>query len=255
MLDAFAIGATAMQAQQTSLEAIANNLANVNTAGFKKARVGFTDVMLRQAGAAAGGEEAAPQRAAGVALAMLGKSFEAGDLKTTGSAMDLAIRGDAFLEVTLADGSAAYVRGGTLKINPEGLLAEAGGRPFKPAIAIPSGADNLAIAADGMVHARLPGQAQPVELGRLDLVRFRSPGALAPQGDNLYRATEASGEALPLRPEEGAAALLQGHLETSNVKMVDEMVALMLAQRGYEAAVKVVQAADEMLGLANGLRR
>jgi len=265
MFEALAIGATGMQAQQLSVETIANNLANVNTVGFKKGRVGFADLMVRDAaaaaaptaeGARAGALAPAARLGAGVAVASLAKVFDMGELKKTDSAFDVAIEGEGFLEVQLPDGSQAFTRGGTLKVNKDGLLANAAGHPLKPAIAIPDKAEALVIGRDGRVQVRLQGQAQLVELGQLDLVRFSGAGLLNAMGDNLYRASAASGDPIALRPgEDGAGTLAQGYLESSNVKMVDEIVNLMLAQRAYEASVKVVQAADEMLGLVNNLRK
>ncbi|MES2938221.1 MAG: flagellar basal-body rod protein FlgG [Pseudomonadota bacterium] len=263
MFDALAIGATGMQAQQLSVETIANNLANMNTPAYKKGRVGFADLMVREAARAGSAEDlragmlGAPQRlGAGVTVASIGKVFDPGEVKKTDSPLDLAIQGEGFLEVTLADGSSAFVRGGTLKVNKDGLLATAAGYPLKPAIAVPDTAEALVIGRDGRVQVRMPNQANLVDLGQLDLVRFTGAGMLTSLGDNLYRANDASGDPIALRPsEQGIGTLAQGFLESSNVKMVDEMVNLMLAQRAYEASVKVVQAADEMLGMVNNLRK
>lgn len=265
MFDALYIGATGMQAQQTSLEAIANNVANINTTGFKRAKVGFTDLMAQEAARVAqpnvdpvqqGISSSHARLGAGVGVASVSRVFEPGELKSTNSPMDLAIRGDGFIEVTLPDGTSAFTRGGTLKINRDGLLAHASGYPIKPGLAIPDSAESVSIAADGRVQVRLPGQANAVDVGQIELVRFTGAASLAFMGENLFRASEGSGEPILARAgEDGAGSLAQGFLEASNVKMVDEMVSLMLAQRGYEASVKVVQAADEMLGLINNLRK
>lgn len=265
MFDALSIAATGMQAQQLNVETIANNLANVNTVGFKKGRVGFADLMVREISSAAS-PTAEDLRAgvlggtsrvgAGVAVASVAKVFDLGELKKTESPFDLAIQGEGFLEVSLPDGTSAFTRGGTLKINRDGLLADSAGHPLKPAISVPDNAQALVIGRDGRVQVRLANQANLVELGQLELARFNGPGLLTALGDNLYRASAASGEPTIARPgEDGAGMLAQGYLEASNVKMVDEMVNLMLAQRAYEASVKVVQAADEMLGLVNTLRK
>jgi len=262
MFDALYIGATGMQAQQAHVDAIADNLANVNTTGFKKNRVRFSDLVVSglAAGAAAtAGENGAfvnTSSGAGVQAAAVAKVFSGGDLKKTDAPMDLAILGDGFLELAMPDGSRAYARGGTLKVNADGLLAIQDGTPLKPQLAIPDNAEALVVSRAGRVQARLPGQANPVELGQLEMVRFANPQGLLAQGGNLYRATETSGEAMASRPgEDGAGSLAQGFLEGSNVKLVEEMVDLMVAQRAYEASVKVVQASDEMLGMVNGLRR
>lgn len=267
MFDALYIGATGMQAQQLNVDTIANNLANVNTMGFKKARVSFTDLVARAEapvlpalaanGAAAVGPLAVlPALGAGVGAAGVNRQFDLGDLKQTGSAYDLAIQGDGFLEVMMPDGSRAFTRGGSLKVNADGMLVTLAGLPLKPGIGVPANATGLTVAADGRVRIAVPTQATPIEVGSLELARFTNAAALVPLGDNLYRASDASGEPVVGRPgQDGLGTVAQGFLEGSNVKMVDEMVNLMVAQRAYEASVKVVQASDEMLGMVNNLRR
>jgi flagellar basal-body rod protein FlgG len=154
------------------------------------------------------------------------------------------------------DGSRAYTRGGTLKVNADGLLATQTGIPLKPNLMVPDDSEGLIVSAAGRVQVRLPGQANAVDLGQLELVRFPNAQGLLAQGNNVFRSTDASGEPLAARAgEDGAGSLAQGFVEGSNVRLVEEMVDLMVAQRAYEANVKVVQAADEMLGLVNGLRR
>ena len=264
MFDAFYIGATGMQAQQLQVDTIANNLANVTTTAFKKGRVSFTDLMVQQAqrmsapGAASDmGLLAGPTRlGAGVGVSNVAKLFDMGDVKKTDSPFDVAIQGDGFVEVTMPDGSYAYSRGGTLKVNRDGLLATQAGYPLKPGIAVPADAQSMVIGTDGKVQVQLAGQTNPVEVGQLELVRFTSAQGLLAQGDNLYHSSDASGEPiLGKAGEDGMGSLAQGFLEGSNVKMVDEMVNLMVAQRAYESSVKVVQASDEMMGLVNGLRK
>lgn len=147
-------------------------------------------------------------------------------------------------------------RGGSLKINKDGLLSTQAGFALKPSLSVPDDAQGLVVSADGKVHVRLLGQSTLTEVGKLDLVRFTSPQGLAPQGDGLYLSTFGSGRAISARPgEDGMGTFAQGYLEGSNVKMVEEMVNLMVAQRTYEANVKVVQAADDIMGMVNGLRR
>jgi flagellar basal-body rod protein FlgG len=259
MLDALAIGATGMQAQQAHVDAIASNLANVNTAGFKKNRASFSELVVAAAqpgrDPAGGGVFATSAVGAGVQLAS-GKVFDAGELKRTDAPLDIAIQGDGFLEVLMPDGSRAFARGGSLKVDADGQLATQAGLPLKPGVSIPDNAQGVTISASGRVQVRVPGQAAPVDVGQLELARFANPQSLLAQGANLYRATEASGEPIGGRPgEDGLGTLVQGALEASNVKLVEEMVNLMVAQRAYEASVKVVQASDEMLGMINGLRR
>ena len=252
---------TNKQTQQHNNKTNANNHANANTPTNKKDRDNNTDLMVREAARAsqATGADAAPnaQRlGAGVGVSSVAKVFEPGELKKTDAPLDIAIRGDGFIEVSMPDGSSGYIRGGSLKVGKDGLLTGPADQPLKPQIAIPDNAQSLVIAPDGRVLVTVPNQTAPIEAGRIDVVRFTNPAMLAPQGDNLYRATEGSGEPTLARPgEDGTGTLAQGFLEGSNVKMVDEMVNLMLAQRAYEASVKVVQAADEMLGLVNNLRK
>jgi flagellar basal-body rod protein FlgG len=259
MIDALYIGATGMQAQQAHLDAIANNLANVNTPAFKKNRASFSELVVSAAPPAGAVENSAASGSlagAGVRLGAAAKVFDGGEPKKTDAPLDVAIAGDGFLEISLPDGTRAYARGGSLKVNADGLLATAAGLPLKPGMTIPDRADSLLISATGRVQVRMPGEAAPVDLGQLELVRFANPAGLLAQGGNLYRATDASGEPIAGRPgEDGMGTLAQGFLEGSNVKLVEEMVNLMLAQRAYEASVKVVQASDEMLGMINGLRR
>lgn len=261
MLDALQIAATGMQAQQLHVDTIANNLANASTPAFKRARVVFHDLVthgLPSTSAAAGGDDAplAPGQVQGVGVASVLRQFEAGELRRTDSPLDLAIQGEGFIEVLLADGSRAYSRGGSLKVNADGLLALASGPVLSRQITLPEGAPGLAIETDGRVLARPQGAAKSLEYGQIELVRFASPTALVALGDGLYRASPESGEPIGGRmADEPVATLRQGHLEASNVKLVDEMVGLMVAQRAYEASVKVAQAADEMLGMVNGLRK
>lgn len=260
MNDALYIAATGMQAQQTNVETIANNLVNSSTTAYKRSRVSFTEMVVAEAGRSAQQAPAvdanllAPQRrdGAGVAIAALTKQFDQGAITKTDSTYDLAINGDGFIAVTMPDGSTGYTRGGTLRINGDGQLATQVGYPLKPGITVPSDAQSLAITADGHVQILRAGQTVASDAGQLELVRFPSPGQLSAQGDNLYRATDKSGEPLS---GDGVGAIQQGYLEGSNISMVDEMVNLMVAQRAYESSVKVVQASDEMLGMINNLRR
>ena len=263
MFDALYIGATGMQAQQVHVDSIANNLANVQTPGYKKSRLVFSDLVapLPSAAGRTGGVDlpplaGVPAAGAGVGLRATSRLFDAGEMKKTDSAWDVAIQGDGFLELAMPDGSRAYGRGGTLKVNADGQLATQTGIALKPGIDIPHQAEAILVSASGRVQVRLPGQATPIEAGQLEMVRFTHAAGLLAQGGGIYRATEASGEPIGGRPgEDGMGALAQGFLEGSNVKLVEEMVNLMVAQRAYEASVKVVQASDEMLGMINGLRR
>jgi flagellar basal-body rod protein FlgG len=261
MFDALQIAATGMHAQQQNVDTIANNLANVNTTGFKKSRVSFTDLVARQAEAAANSTqtgEAPPlsMRGTGVAMAQMSRSFDAGEAKKTDSAYDVTIAGDGFIEVVMPDGSRAYTRGGTLRVSEDGQLATASGHALKPGISIPDDLQDLTITPDGRVQIKTARHPQAVEAGQLELVRFIAPTNLEALGDGLFRAHESAGEPIVARAgQDGVGTIRQGFLEGSNVKLVEEMVNLMVAQRAYEASVKVVQASDEMLGMVNNLRK
>ena len=260
MLDSLYIGATGMAAQQMNVDAISNNLANVNTPTYKKTRVVFEDLLIQEA-ARTGATDAAGQPAAnmvglGTALASSGKIFTDGDLKQTQNPLDVAIRGRGFLEVVLPDGSAGYTRSGTLQVGRDGLLTTSDGSPLKASIQVPPDAKDIVIDAAGRVTVALPNQTDRDEIGQLDLVNFVNPAGLKPIGDNLYAATDKSGDPSVGKPgDEGFGTLAQGFLESSNVKLVDELIDLIVAQRAYQVNAKIVQASDEMLGISNNLRR
>ncbi len=259
MNDALYIAATGMQSQQLHVNTIANNMANVATPGFKRARVSFQDLMVRDAAALAASVDVVPGDASvgqgsGVGASSL-RQFDAGDLATTGNPLDLAIRGEGFIEVQLPDGGTGYWRGGSLQVTREGWLATSQGHVLKPQIQVGRDGGAWIIEADGRVLGR-DGAGRGVELGRIDLHAFGSAPGLQALGDNVYRPTAQSGEPIAVRPGmNGAATLAQGQQEQSNVKLIDEMVSLMMAQRAYEMNVKVIQAADEMLAMSNNLRK
>lgn len=259
MLDSLYIGATGMNAQQLNVETISNNLANVNTPAYKKSRVNFQDLMYRELGKMGvdmSNVELTQHLGSGVGILQLGKLFQDGELKKTDSPMDIAISGKGFLEVTLPDGSNAYTRSGSLQVTAEGLLATAAGNPLRQSIHIPSDAKDIVIESTGKVMVGVPNEKNRIEAGQIELVDFVNPAGLSPVGDNLYIATEKAGQPVTGTPGTDAfGTLSQGYLEASNVKLVEEMVSLILAQRAYEVSAKVVQASDEMLGISNNLRR
>ena len=265
MLDAMNIAATGMRTQQLNVDTIANNLANVNTNGFKKSRVNFVDLVTHGADAAvqsAAGAQAMPgldttqRTGSGVAVTMVDKLFSGGTLQKTGNVYDLAISGDGFFEVAQPDGAKAYSRGGSFNVGADGMLATATGQVLQPEIQIPSNAVTVTVGADGKVGVTTTASSTPVEVGQLTMVRFANAGALTALGSNLYATSDTSGEAIAGHGgEDGMGTVAQGNLEGSNVQMVDEMVNLMVAQRAYEASVKVIQASDEMMGMVNNLRK
>jgi flagellar basal-body rod protein FlgG len=260
MNDALYIAATGMHMQQKSVDTISNNIANINTPGFKKGRVSFEDLVYRDlAGVANAVQGANPARlfqGSGVAMSAIMKSFTAGELKKTDNPVDLAIQGEGFLEVSSADGTTAYVRGGALSVDKDGYLTTVSGYTLKPAIQVGADARELTVRPDGRVMVRNASDSQMIEVGQLEIVRFADTSGLSALGGNLYRPSDRSGDPYRGRPgEDGLGTLSQGFVEASNVNLVEEMVDLMVAQRAYESSVKLIQAADEMLAMSNNLRR
>lgn len=257
MNDALYIAATGMQTQQLNVDTIANNMANATTPGFKRGRVNFQDLMYRDMAGAGAIDGSSPSlvQGTGVGVATLLKYFGAGELRTTDSPLDLAIRGEGFLEVQLTDGTLGYWRGGTLQVTREGWLATADGQVLQPQIQVGRDGQAWSITSDGRVLSQ-DAKGRQVELGRLQLHTFANAAALKPAGGNIYKPTGEAGEPVSGRAaQDGLGSLVQGAIEQSNVKLVDEMVNLMMAQRAYEMNVKVIQAADEMLGMSNNLRK
>jgi flagellar basal-body rod protein FlgG len=256
MNDSLYIAATGMQAQQLNIDSIANNLANVSTVGFKKGRVNFQEMMhVDPAGAAAHPGTTGPT-GLGISVGSVARDFTAGALTQTGAPMDVAINGAGFFEVTMADGSRGYTRGGTLQVTRDSYLATAAGNVLHPAIHIPANASAIQIGADGKVAVQSTAGGAFTEVGQLELANFANPSGLNAVASGVYAPTEASGEAIFAKPgAQGMGALAQGTLESSNVTLVDEMVTLMVAQRAYEMSSKVIQASDELMSLTNNLRR
>lgn len=260
MLDSLYIGATGMQVQQLNVDTVANNLANVNTVGYKRSRIDFEDLLYRnvattsQTGAADAAREGG--KGMGAAVASVGKVFTVGDVKKTDEPLDLAISGQGFFEILMPDGTLAYTRNGAFQVNAEGVLTTRDGYPLNGSIQLPTNVKSIQIDTNGRVLATVAGESGAVELGRIELTMFQNPGALTALGDNMFVPTEHSGTATPQVPgENGAGMLRQGFLESSNVRLIDEMVALIVAQRAYEINAKVVQASDELLSISNGLYR
>lgn len=258
MNDALYIAATGMHAQQTQVDTIANNLANLNTVGFKKSRVAFEPLMPQTLLSATGAADEArtSYRGMGTSIGAVIPDFATGEMKQTQRDLDIAIRGQGFLEVQLPDGTHAYTRHGALSIDSEGYLVTASGRPLSAMISIPTDAESLVIGADGRVQVKYASSDDLTDLGYLELAQFTNERGLKPMGDNLYVANTESGEPRYTRAgESGAGTLAQGYLESSNVQMVEELTGLMVAQRAYEANSKVLQAADELASIVNNLRR
>ena len=248
------ISKTGVQAQDAKLQAIANNLANVNTVGFKRDRVVFEDLFYqvdRQPGAQLDDTTTAPsgvQLGNGTRLVGTQKVFTTGSIQTTGQSLDVALTGAGFLQVLRSDGETAYTRAGQLQVDSQGRLVNAQGLPLQPEITVPQNATALTIGENGVVTATVPGSNAPSELGQITLAAFVNPTGLLALGDNLYQETAASGTPTEGRPgENGLGKIKQGALEGSNVVVVEEMVDMIAAQRTYEMNTKVLSAADNMM--------
>lgn len=254
--------ATGMEAQQLNMDVIANNLANVNTTGFKKSRVDFQDLLYQTIRAAGAPEAEGTRVPTGIQVglgsrpASVQKIMTQGDVQATGNQLDVVIEGDGFFQVMLPSGTYGYSRDGSFKIDGDGRLVTSDGYTVWPEITIPREATNVSIGPNGAVSVKVEGETEPRELGDLKLVKFQNPAGLVNVGRNLMVQSAASGEPSEDVPgQNGLGTLSQGFLEMSNVKVVEEMVNLIVAQRAYEVNAKSIQTADEMLGIANQLRR
>ncbi|AIR61183.1 flagellar basal body rod protein FlgG [Cedecea neteri] len=248
------VSKTGLAAQDAKMGAISNNLANVNTSGFKRDRVMFSDLFYQNQRAPGGQldqNNTAPtgiQFGTGVKIVGTQKEFSTGNIQNTGQDLDVAITGQGFFQVETPDGEIAYTRAGNLQRNQEGVITNAAGLPLVPQIELPANTKEIQIAKDGTVMALVGGETDPVELGQITLVNFVNPAGLEAVGGNLYRETAASGDAVEGIPgEEAFGQLEQGSLEGSNVQVVEEMVDMITVQRAYEMNAKMVSAADDML--------
>lgn len=261
MIKALNTAATGMQAQQTHMDVIANNMANVSTTGFKKSRAEFEDLIyqtIKEPGAATGENAISPtgvQTGLGTRTAAVQRDFELGSARITKHPYDLQIEGPGFFPVLTPNGQTAYTRDGSFKKDPSGRLVDKNGNVLQPEIVIPPDAAGLEIAPDGRVNVTIGVNNDIQNVGQIELVNFVNPAGLKALGKNLYAATNSSGA-----PQQGVAgtngmgALAQGQLEGSNVNLVEEMVNMITAQRAYETNSKVIQASDQMLQNLNGLR-
>jgi flagellar basal-body rod protein FlgG len=252
------IAKTGLDAQQTRMAVTSNNLANVNTTGFKRDRASFEDLLyqtVRQPGGATSEQTQLPtglQVGTGVRVAATAKQFTQGNLNNTGNALDVAINGRGFFEVLMPDGSTAYTRDGSFQINSQGELVTNEGYPVQPGLQLPEGAQSVTIGADGTVSVQVAGQAAPVQVGQLTLSDFVNPAGLEAKGENLYVETGASGPAQSGAPGQGGVGtLVQGSLEGSNVNVVEELVSMIETQRAYETNAKAISTTDSMLGYLN----
>ncbi len=262
MLRALHTAALGMTAQQAGVDNIANNLANANTNGYKRSSIVFQDLLYQtvqaagQGEAGGGAQPASLQMGHGAAAIATVRNFMQGGFIETGNALDLAINGEGFMQVRRPDGSIAYTRDGTFTLSGDGVMVTQTGLAVEPDMSLPAEAVEIHISQDGVVSVRLQGEPEMVEVGQFELARFPNPGGLNPLGGNLFEQTEASGEPTIGTPgQEGLGVIRQGFLEASNVDVVKEMVDLITAQRAYEINSKMVTTSEDMLQIANSLKR
>ena len=254
MMRSLWISKTGMEAQQTQLDSISNNLANASTNGYKKSHAVFEDLMyqnLRQVGANSSEQTTLPtglQAGLGTRAVASARSFTQGNLQQSSNPLDLAVRGNGFFQIQMPDGTQGYTRDGSFQVDAQGALVTNNGYALQPGITIPVGAQSVTIAQDGTVSATLGGQTQPQILGQLQLASFVNPAGLEPKGQNLFAETVASGTPSAGEPGlNGLGSLQQGFVETSNVNVVEELVSMIQTQRAYELNSKAIQTSDQML--------
>ena len=254
MIRSLWISKTGLDAQQTQMDVISNNLANVSTSGFKRSRAVFEDLLyqnIRQSGAQSSQQSQLPsgmQLGTGVKPVATERIFTQGSLQQTNNNTDIAINGSGFFQVLMPDGTNAYTRDGSFQVNSTGQLVTASGYTVQPAITIPANAQSVTVARDGVVSITLPNSAAVTQLGTIQLSTFMNPAGLSAKGENMYVETAASGTATAGNPGvNGAGILQQGYVETSNVNVVEEMVNMIQTQRAYEINSKAITTSDQML--------
>jgi flagellar basal-body rod protein FlgG len=254
MINSLWISKTGMEAQQTQLDVISNNLANVSTNGFKRGNAVFEDLMyqnLRQVGAASSEQSQLPtglQIGLGVRTVATTRSFAQGSLQQTGNNLDVAIKGNGFFQITMPDGTLGYTRDGSFQVDSQGRLVTSSGLTVANGVTIPPTAQSVSISADGTVTATIPGSVTPQSVGTIAMANFVNPAGLEPRGQNIYTETPASGQPNSGTPgSNGMGTLMQGMVETSNVNVVQELVGMIQTQRAYEMNSKAIQTSDQML--------
>lgn len=262
MIKAMRTAASGMMAQQMNVDNIANNLANVNTTGFKKTKLEFQDILYqtyRHAGMASAVGSTIPTGLSigyGARASATVRNFAGGSLSLTGNPLDMSISGDGFFQIEHPDGSTVYTRDGAFKLSANGEIVNSDGFFMLPRITIPDDAASIAIGRDGIIEVLQFGQDLPIQAGQLELARFVNPAGLSAIGRNLLIQTSASGQPQVDLPTQGGIGTIdQGTLELSNVQVVDEMVNMIVAQRAYEMNAKAIQTADEMAAMANNIKR
>ena len=254
MMRSLWIAKTGMEAQQTQLDVISHNLANVSTTGYKRANAVFEDLIyqnLRQSGSQTTEQNQLPtglHLGLGVRTVATSRNFLQGSLQQSSNALDVAINGNGFFEVNMPDGTIAYTRDGSFEVDAQGQLVTSSGLPVANGITIPQGATKVSISADGVVSATMPGQAAPQQVGNIAMSQFINPAGLEPRGQNLYIETASSGQPQQGTPgTNGLGTIQQGYLEASNVNVVQELVTMIQTQRAYEMNSKAIQTSDQML--------
>ncbi len=254
MIRSLWIAKTGLDAQQTQLDVTANNLANVSTNGFKRARAVFEDLLyqtLRQPGASSSAQTQIPsglQIGTGVRPVATERNFTQGNVTLTGNALDVAIQGEGFFQIQLPDGTVAYTRDGSFQKDSQGQIVTANGYPLSPSITLPTNALSISIGTDGVVTVLQSGSSTPVQVGQIQLASFVNNGGLQSMGQNLYLETASSGTATPNTPgTNGAGVLNQNYVETSNVNVVEELVNMITTQRAFEINSRAIQTSDQML--------
>ena len=262
MIRALYTAASGMTAQQANIDNVAHNLANANTAGFKKSRVEFADLVYDQSrvpGAPTSTTGEAPiglETGLGVRVVGTARDFGRGNMRSTNGPLDLAIEGEGFFQIQMPSGETGYTRTGSFHMNGEGSLVTSEGFVVEPQIQIPAEATSISISRSGVVSVLLPGQTASQQIGQLELATFQNPAGLRAAGGNLFMPTTASGDPqVGAAGEEARGMVAQGFVEDSNVSVVEEMINMILGQRAYEANSRVVRTADEMLAQVNNLAR
>ncbi|MBI4686801.1 MAG: flagellar basal-body rod protein FlgG [Nitrospirae bacterium] len=262
MIRSLFIAATGMEAQKLNIDVISNNLANVNTVGYKKSRADFEELIyqeLKTPGATSAEGAQIPtgiQIGLGVKPVAVQKTFQQGDFVHTGNNLDMVIEGDGFFQITMPDGTVAYTRAGTFKLDSEGRIVSPDGYSIEPSITVPANTLSITVGTDGKITVLQAGSSTPTEIGQIELAKFINPGGLKSVGKSLYTPTAASGEASTGTPGvDGLGTVSQGFVEMSNVNVVEEMVNMIVSQRAYEINSKAVQMADEMLQITNNMKR
>ncbi len=249
------VARTGLLTQQFSIESISNNIANINTVGYKHSRAEFSEILSRVMQPPPAGSNRAAGQAAGAGLAANQRLFDQGQIEPTDRPWDLAIVGEGFFQIRMPDGSAAYTRDGGFRLDGEGRLTTADGYYMSPEIAVPPDAEDVVVTPAGEIMVRRRGETEPQTIATLTLARFINPAGLESIGDNLYNATAASGDPLVAEPQvEGMGRLISGALEQSNVDLSQEMVELISAQRAYSLMTRALKNSDQMLSLVNQMR-